>query len=284
MDHKNQRVMQRVLFIVVVLAVSLGAHRSDAQILSRGDLFGPGAPPAMIGVELGMGIHQQVGTYQAQCNCEFTGGSMTGFLGGLLFELPLDYEWTLGIGAKFDFKGLNNSQITQDVATLLFLANDSVSKGIIYMHRTGTVRETFLTLNPFVRYEFYRNGPFVQVGPGIGFVIASSFKHTRELLSSTVQFIDANGQPVGAPQPGVTFMNGTNSETLEDLKQITNVNSLQLTVNATLGYDIPVGDNAVIAPMITYALPLTTVRPDIQSTGWKITSLYVSAGFKYKLD
>lgn len=284
MYYMNQRVMQRLVVVLVILAVSFGANPSSAQILSRGDLFGPGAPPAMIGVELGMGMHQQSGAYQAACNCEFTSGSMTGFLGGLLFELPLDYEWAVGIGLKFDFKGLDNSQITQDVATLQFVSNDSVTKGLIYMHRTGTVRETFLTFNPFVRYEFYRNGPFVQVGPGIGVVISSSFKHTRELLSSTVQFLDSTGKPVGIPVGGVTFSNGTNSETLQDEKKLSNVNSLQLTINATLGYDIPVGDNAIIAPMVTYALPLTTVRPDIQSTAWKISSLYVSAGFKYKLD
>ncbi|MBS1902344.1 MAG: outer membrane beta-barrel protein [Bacteroidetes bacterium] len=276
--------MQRVTAVLVVLAVFAGANRSDAQILSRGDLFGPGAPPAMIGVELGLGMHQQQGTYQAACSCEFTDGSMSGFLGGLLFELPLDYEWTLGIAAKFDFKGLDNSTITQDTATMRFLANDSVAKGIIHMHRTGTVRETFLTFNPFVRYEFYRNGPFVQIGPGIGIVLSSSFKHTRELLSSSVQLLDSNLVPTGQVIPGVTFENGTNSETLQDEKKVANINTLQITLNASLGYDIPVGDNAVIAPMVTYSLPFTAVRPDIQSTGWKVSSLYVSAGFKYKLD
>lgn len=280
----NLRVMQRITIVLVVLAVSLGANRSNAQILSRGDLFGPGAPPAMIGVELGLGLHQQQGTYQAACNCEFTDGSMTGFLGGLLFELPIDYEWTVGMAVKFDFKGVNNSTITQDTATLQDLSNDTVTNGIIFMHRVGEVRETFLTLNPFIRYEFYRNGPFLQIGPGIGFALSSSFKHTRELLSSTVQLLDNNHQPIGVPLQGVTFANGTNSETLEDDKQVANINSLQLTFNATIGYDIPVGDNAVIAPMLTYALPLTTVRPDIQSTGWKVSSLYFSAGFKYKLD
>lgn len=280
----NLRLMKRIIVVLVVLAVSLGAERSNAQLLSRGDLFGPGAPPAMIGVELGLGIHQQQGTYQAACNCEFNDGSMTGFLGGLLFELPINYEWTVGLGLKFDFKGLNNSTITQDTATLQDLSSDTITNGILYMHRIGEVRETFMTINPFIRYEFYRNGPFLQVGPGIGFVLSSSFKHQRELLSSTVQLLDNNQQPVGTPVSGVTFQNGTNSETLEDDKQIANINSLQLSVNAAIGYDIPVGENAVIAPMVTYSLPITTVRPDIQATGWKISSLYFSAGFKYKLE
>ncbi|HYM20786.1 MAG TPA: outer membrane beta-barrel protein [Candidatus Kapabacteria bacterium] len=254
---------------------------THAQILSTGDLFGPGAPPPMIGVELGLGSHIQQGTYQASCQCTFSGGSFSGFLGGLLFELPLDYEWTIGMGLKFDFKGLNNSTIVKDNTAIEVLAGSSDSvvyvNGLAY-NRIGTVRETFFSIDPFVRYEFYRNGPFVQAGPGVGLVVASSFKHTRELLNTTV--IDNNGNPI----PNVHFSDGTTSETLENDTKISNINSLQLTIQAAVGYNIAVGDNAVVAPMLTYSLPITAVRPDILASGWKIQTIYFSAAFKYKID
>src|SRR4051812_30058623 len=88
----------------IVLCGGMYASNSQAQILSHGDLFGPGAPPPMIGIELGLGTHQQQGTYNAACGCTFANGSGEGFLGNLVFELPLDYEWALGAKAGIDFK------------------------------------------------------------------------------------------------------------------------------------------------------------------------------------
>jgi hypothetical protein len=277
MTRMTKRVIQKTITILIAVAAFTFSERAGAQILSTGDLFGPGAPPPMIGVELGLGSHIQQGTYEANCHCTFSGGSYSGFLGGLLFELPIDYEWTVGLGLKFDFSGLNNSTIVIDTAALDVhqpSGSDTVIKvPSLAMNRTGTVRETMLGINPFVRYEFYRNGPFVQVGPGIGLVLSSSFKHTRELLSTTV-----------AGYSGVHFADGTTTETLQDDKKIQNINSLQLTIQATVGYNIPMSETAVIAPMLTYSLPITPVRPDVFSTGWKITTLYFSAAFKFKID
>ncbi len=277
---KNVRVQQIGAVVVLMLGLMFGASDSGAQILSRGDMFGPGAPPAMIGVELGMGMHSQQGTYQALCHCEFTGGSETGFLAGLMFELPLSYEVTVGLGAKFDFGGLDNTALVEDVATIRFENPvDSVTSSAIHFQRNGTVRMTTLIFNPFIRYEFYRNGPFVQVGPGIGLVLSSSFVHTRELLSSTVTLTD------GSVLHGVVFENSrSNTEELENDSPIPNINNLQLSAQLTVGYNIPVGDNSVIAPMITYGLPLSKVRDNILATDWKISTIYATLGLKMKLD
>src|SRR5579883_509648 len=106
------------ILLVLIAAVLSMPQNVGAQILSRGDMFAPGAPPPLIGIELGLGAHRQQGTYQAACLCTFSDGSESGFLGGLLFELPLDYTWTVGLGMKFDFSGLNNSTLVSDVAAL----------------------------------------------------------------------------------------------------------------------------------------------------------------------
>ena len=70
----------------------------------------------MIGVELGLGQHLQNGTFQAECQCEFTSATGNGFLGGLLFELPVSYQWAFGLGVKLDLKG--------DTATTNILCGD----------------------------------------------------------------------------------------------------------------------------------------------------------------
>jgi hypothetical protein len=272
----------------LALLLLLAASPLRAQILSRGDLFGPGAPPPMIGVELGIGTHIQDGTFQAICKCQFDGGSGNGFIGGLLFELPISYEWTFGIGLKFDFKSFTTTANVQDTATITNSVTNDVASGSSTYERDGSVKETFLVVAPFVRYEFFRNGPFLQVAPGISILLSSNFTHTRLLNSSTLVLTTkgSNGDS-SFTETNVRFENGTRSETLESGK-IINAATTRISALLTAGWDIPVGDNSVIAPMITYDLPFTTVRPNsVGSSGadnWKITSYYFSVGLKYKLD
>jgi hypothetical protein len=268
----KKKIILGLAFMMAMLSAPL-----QAQILSRGDLFGPGAPPPMIGVELGLGLHTQEGQFQADCGCTFPSGSGNGFLGGLLFELPVSYQWTFGLGLKFDLKGYKTSVFVTDTATIYYTANDSVSRGNIDFQRNGTVKETFFTLAPFVRYDFFRNGPFIQAGPGIGFVLTNHFTHTRDLLTSTVTLQD------NTQISNVSFENGTRSQVLQDGK-IDNALGTRISAILTAGWNIPVGDNAVIAPMFTYDLPFTKVRDDILAQGWKIQSMFFTVGLKYKLE
>jgi hypothetical protein len=279
---KNNRIIGLAL-VMLMLAPQL-----RAQILSRGDLFGPGAPPPMIGVELGLGSHMQNGTFQAICKCEFDGGSGNGFLGGLLFELPVSYEWTFGLGLKFDFKSYSSTADVVDTATVTNNSLGQVASGFANIQRDGSIKETFLVISPFVRYEFFRNGPFVQVGPGISVLLSSNFTHTRILNSSTIVLTTkgSNGDSTFTIT-NARFQNGTLTETLESGK-IVNANTTRISAIITGGWDIPVGDNSVIAPMITYDLPFTLVRANSSGASgaadWKISSLYFSIGLKYKLD
>src|SRR5205823_6565818 len=96
--------MKRILLVCTCVVLAVLARTSHAQILSRGDLFGPGAPPPMAGIQVGLGEHTQQGTFTADCGCTFESGTGSGFLGMALFELPLDYEWAVGIMIGPDFK------------------------------------------------------------------------------------------------------------------------------------------------------------------------------------
>ncbi|MDP4230800.1 MAG: outer membrane beta-barrel protein [Bacteroidota bacterium] len=279
--------MKKNNLIVGFALLLLLAAPLHGQILSRGDLFGPGAPPPMIGVELGLGSHQQNGTFQAICKCEFPAASGTAFLGGLLFELPVSYEWTFGLGVKVDFKGYSSSTTVNDTATVTNNATAEVGSGSFYFQRNGSIKETFLVFAPFVRYEFFRNGPFVQVGPGIDILISSNFTHTREITTSSIVLTGIPPDTGHFTIDNVRFQNGTRSETLESGK-IANAATTRISALITGGWDIPVGDNAVLAPMITYDFPFTKVRDNsVGANGaqdWKITSLFFSVGLKYKLE
>jgi hypothetical protein len=271
--------MKRILYVSLVAMAAIAAFqtRSDAQILSRGDLFGPGAPPPMVGIEFGLGKHQQQGTFDADCGCTFENGTGTGFLGNLLFELPLDYEWALGIKAGIDFKNTTSRRAVFDTAVIEFPEEESDTVSALGFDRVGDVKATYLNFSPFVQYQFFRMGPFLQAGVGIGLLVANHFTHHRELGSTEGKLLD------GRTIPDLRFKStGTLEETMQD-GEISDVNKLRLGIALSAGYNVGVTERSVLTPMLTYDLPLSTLK-DKQASGWKIGSLYASAVLKFKLD
>jgi hypothetical protein len=228
---------------LAVVILSVFASASNAQILSRGDLFGPGAPPARAGVEVGIGLNRQEGTFNAACNCEFSDGKGTGFIGNLVFELPLNYDWAVTFKAGINAMSTTSDQVVIDNATIRYEPGDSLASGQIKFNRNGAVNTTYLTVLPGVKYQFFRGGPFIQLSAGLGFLMSSSFTHTRQLLSSTVVMED------GTVLEGVTFENGTMEETLED-GEIQDAEKMRISAVIGGGYDIPLSDKAIIAPML----------------------------------
>src|SRR4051812_6546020 len=177
--------MKRLLLVCMCFAVLVLAGTAHAQILSRGDLFGPGAPPPMIGLNIGLGEHAQQGTFQGNCNCTFNNGTGAGLLGLALFELPLDYEWAAGMMVGLDFKKFSVTSFVNEVGIVEYLRNNQSvvdSTSLIPLQRTGNVKTTYLTFLPYVQYQFYRMGPFIQGGVNVGYLIASDFNQTRDLL------------------------------------------------------------------------------------------------------
>ncbi len=273
--------MKRTILIASLFVVLLwGAPRPvSAQILSRGDLFGPGAPPARVGVELGLGLQRQSGSFVADCGCTFLDGKGTGFLGNLVFELPLNYDWAITFKAGVSM--LSNAIDVQivDTATIQFeTPADSITSGSIQFNRHGAVKATYLMIMPGVRYQFFRGGPFVALNAGIGFLLSSHFTHTRELTSSDVKLIND-----GSILTNVRFGNGTREETLQD-GEIKDAASTRFSVILGGGYDIPIGDKALFSPMVQYELPFTNISNDVKTTDWKISQLMLTVGLKYILE
>lgn len=266
---------------IIAFGVLLAAP-GFAQILSRGDLFGPGALPPTAGVELGLGLHRQQGTFQAACNCTFADGTGQGFMGALTFNLPLDYEWSIGIKAGIDFKGFTTETLLIEPAILRYEINDAVTAVRIRFRRNGDVSATYFTVAPAVKYQFFRGGPFVQLAPAFSFLLSSNFIQRRELTSTTAEVIDTNTGAVIGSVPDVYFDNGTREEILEEGK-ITNAKGLRIGILFTGGFDISVSDKAILSPMITYDFPISTIRDD-RAENWKFSTLLLSVGLKYLLD
>ena len=260
---------------MMFVASLLQQRELKAQILSTGDVLGPGAPPSMIGIEVGFGKHQQQGTYGASCGCLFQDGTGSGFLGSLVFELPINYEWVLGIKGGIDFKNTTSTTILNETAIVNNTATQSDTIASMPISRIGNAKTTYVTLSPFIQYQFFRMGPFLQMGPTFGLLVANHFTQTRQLLSD--QAI-VGGQTFS----NLRFVNGTLEETVDD-GPIDNISNLRVGLLLSAGYNVVVSERSVFTPMLTYDYPLTSLR-STAATGWKIGSLYASAVLKFLLN
>jgi hypothetical protein len=274
---KRFAVSVRSVSVALILVVGLLSHReASAQLLSSGDLFGPGAPPPMLGIEIGLGEHQQLGTFDCDCGSSFGQGSGTGFLGSILFELPIDYEWAVGFKGSIDFKNISSTIGTNDTVVFNDPLDQKVTIPVFPMDRNAYVQTTYVDLTPYVQYQFFRMGPFVQAGVDVGLLIANHFTQQRQLTNTSAKIGDTIYNNIRFSS------NGTTEETIQD-SSINNVNKLRLGLVLSAGYNIPISDRSILSPMLTYDFPFTTIR-DVAANGWKIGSLYASVVLKFRLD
>ncbi len=250
---------------------------AHAQLLSRGDLFGPGAPPPLAGIEIGFGQHSEMGALDCDCGSQFTGGTGTGLLGSLFFELPLDYQWAIGIKAGIDFKNFSTTTPLNDVVAVQVPNVSTPDTAVLPVTRTANVKTTYLDFAPYVQYQFFRMGPFVQMGLGFGFLASNSLTQNRELAEGA-SIPAQNGH---AAITNLTFTNGTLTEVIQG--GATTVNSLRLGILLSAGYNIQVSERSIFAPLITYDFPLT-VAGNTGGANWRIGSLYASALLKFQLN
>lgn len=232
----------------------------------------------MFSIEGAFGQHVQSGSYDCDCGVTFTGQSANGFLANLMYELPLDYSWVIGLKAGIDFKGLRGSELKkEDVVITWRPKGDSLSvQPGATLDRTAKVDLTYVGFTPFLKYQFTRVGPFVQAGPNIQFLVGSHLLHQRELISGTIKD-EATGQ-----EYPIKFNNNERYEVLQD-EELTTANGMRMSIQLTGGWEFELSDHSLIAPMVTYEFPLTTVRDDL-ATDWKITSIYGSVAIKFRID
>jgi Outer membrane protein beta-barrel domain len=268
--------MRNIKRFALMLLLTVGWMPSaQAQILSRGDLFGPGAPPPLVGIEIGVGQHSEIGIADCDCGSTFSGGTGTGLIGSLFFELPLDYEWAIGIKGGIDFK---NFSTTENVNELVVVQPSDSAQPIsanINDNHTAIIKTTYLDFAPYVQYQFFRMGPFAQVGLDFGFLLANSLTQNRQLPQGT------SATAGGVTYNNLTFTNGTLTEVIQNGS--TSVSSLRLGLLLSAGYNIQVSERSVFSPLITYDFPLT-VAGSTGGSNWRIGSLYASALLKFQLN
>lgn len=262
--------------MLLLVAAVFCAPAVKAQILSRGNLFGPGAPPPMAGIEIGFGQHAEQGNLHCDCGADFASGTGTGLIGSVLFELPLDYEWAIGVKANIDFKNLTTSENLNQTVIVVQRNSTQLDTLDMYLQRIGKITATYVGFAPYAQYQFFRMGPFVQAGLDVAFLVGNNLRQDRTLLQTSATLAD------GTQVNNLTFPNGTETDNIQEGAN-TSVNTLRLGLLLSAGYNIQVSDRSVFSPLLTYDFPLTATG-NTSVSNWRIGSLYATAELKFRLD
>src|SRR5207237_9698023 len=114
--------------------------------------------------------HAQQGSFLASCGCSFENGTGNGFMVAALFELPIDYEWAIGLKAGVDWKNTSGTVPQTEKAVIQYGFGDTVTVNDLAVDRKSTVSTTYVNVAPYVQYQFFRMGPFVEAGVQAGFL------------------------------------------------------------------------------------------------------------------
>ncbi len=267
--------MQNIMlsaFTIRVLVASLlvfFCQKSNAQELQIAT-----AHPVSLGGEGMWQMNEQLGSFNANCNCQpFQNGDGNSQSISISGEIRLSPLFSIGGILGMDFKSTTSSYRLRDTGVVSYDHNSKVTTAYFYILSTAGVNLKYLFIAPYIRFAPFHTGLFLQMAPQIGSLLRSNVIHIHELE-----------EPIILPSGDTAlFANGTNKETIDD-GPIHRVNQLRIALLFSLGYDLLVSNHFSIVPQLKYDMPITTVLTTAQPTDWKIYSLGIELGARYKFE
>lgn len=232
------------------------------KIVGSSTPLAPDEKPTSVwfGAFVGPTFASQGGTFTTACDCDFTGGAGTGFVGGLMFENKTTSKIIIGAQLGYDSRGLTGRFREIEGSQQTSPSGRTYTVPIEFLNE-ATLDLEVISLSAYAKYSFL--GPiYARVGANAGYVFASSLTHTKSLVSKTVTF--PNGEVANVFIPGsqdgvVTVQDGP----------VVDLNPLQIGLIGGLGVEIPVrrverkyGPPVVttyLSPVVQYTLPINTI-------------------------
>lgn len=221
----------------------------------------PPLPSPRVGVEAGITINQQSGTFLSDCGCAFSSGSGNGILVSGIGEMFLTPKWELMGKVSYRYKSLtsNNSNDTDEM--VLDPTTNMIIEQPVPLNENATAKISYLTIVPMIRYNVYQ-GLFLAAGPSIGFAMSSD-------LSAQESFA----------QGGYTFKDGGTTRSIQS-GPVPNINSFNVAFDGEIGYTFPLSETLFFVPSFSFDLPLTSVE---SGTDWKIMTYQITGAIEWSL-
>jgi hypothetical protein len=207
-----------------------------------------------IGVEAGVSNNVQNGYYLAPCQCTFAKGTGIGFGGSVFYELPAVSDVVFGIRSGVQYQQVTDYEVVP--STLNRIANGDEQQTML----------TYLSLGPSVRYTIPSTAIFLRVSPEVHYLLSSDFHHMEPSMS---------GHRAGTTQIPA---HGSSEENpvIDDIRRV------RMSAKFSAGYDLLLG-SSILSPLLTYDVPLNTIRSNSTDKDWKISSFFGSVMVRFPL-
>lgn len=271
-SSSNAMVCRRLLFpFLIFLGLNAGS-RLAAQEADATSPLGFRTLFPRVGVEGGIDLTKQEGTYAVGCG-QFSEGSQTNISVAIAWDKPIGETLRLeGLVGYRQRKVTGSYQTTEP--SFIRTADGFVETDVVY-NNVGEARFSYLFVQPSIRY--YPFGPvYIGVGVNAGLNVGARSLYTKEIVTKAVTL--ENGELIEAFYPA-DESSDPHSKVFpeEDLK---NSAALLLDPVAFAGFEFRLGRDFFLSPRITYGLPLMKAVSDPEL---KLSSTQITLGIRYNL-
>ncbi len=253
----------RKLYIVVTVcllfSLSICQAQTKREVLKKQDSLN--LYPSKFGLLFNYNLNSHPASFSkitdySFCNPGFEDGSGSGLSFGALYEYQLSKK--LSIGARLVYLGLDGSFSSSEYK-LVGHMGDSVTGKINYEFDAYL---NTVALEPTFNYNVFKDLN-LHLGANVGFLLTKNFDQLERIV-----------EPDGVPFSDGEYVHNQFSDI-----EITNASSFQASILAGASYELPMSENFIIAPEISYQYALTNIASDLD---WKVNSLRLGASIKYK--
>ena len=262
---------RRFLFIAVPLLICAASAQTMAQFRSGiTEPYSAAPPPSVlspapsqwwIGPQIGASLITHRGDFTtAFCNCSFDDGSGAGIAVGIEAGHMLAPWLGLALKAVYNDMGADYSyKIMRDVI------NVETKETVSAEHeRRNRIDLGYFMLNPVLQFHPF-TGAYVFMGPAFGFNTTGITTYT--LAMTDERYIFDQGDP--------------DARTIaEDTGEIPGLEKTRLDFRVGVGANIRLGRSFLLAPEVSYNLPLGTISND---DNWEAEAIHLIAVLKFEL-
>lgn len=259
---------RRIVLIALLLLGSSGTtlhaqFRSEAGAPPPPSVLSPDPSQWWIGPQIGASLTTHTGDFITDfCNCAFEDGSGAGVAVGI--EIGRMFSPLFGIALKAVYNDLSadfSYKITQEAWV------NELNQYVPAEHeRRNRVELGYFMLHPALQIHPF-NGFYIFLGPAVGFNTTGTTSYTLVMTDERYMFDPATGDADGRTIE-------------EDSGEIPGLESLRLDFRVGAGFNIRLGRSFLVAPEVSYNLPLTTISSD---DNWEAEAIHLIAVFKFEL-
>lgn len=243
--------------LLMMIALACGS-----QVFAQGSVLKPFREPAKIqhpnraGTFAGLQYNRSIGSFSTTCDCTYQNGSGWGPRLGVMGEHP--------VGERFSITGVislawSGTSYERNDTRIEYVYNEGRYANIDFRSMVDVQLVTLgvgfsLTwLTPVERL-------FAGIGVSGGFVLDDNIRETEEALTQNYTYRSSNTRTI-------EYLDGSLSELYSPGK-------FRAGIQVAVRYEIPIAQNTMLAPELSYFYPLTTLVREYEE--WNITSAALS--------